>query len=144
MKKIKVNLKKRSYDILIGKGTLSSLKAVLKELKLGKVAIVVTNRTIYRLYGPLLKRRFKGSGLEVHFELLADSERSKSAKGCIHLIERFANLDQGKGIFVVAFGGGVIGDLAGFTHLLTVFFCGASGYFLIEFLGTLEMVFLLT
>lgn len=53
-------------------------------------------------------------GLEVHFAEVPDSEESKSNSECINLIERFADLDKGKGIFVIAFGGGVIGDLAGF------------------------------
>lgn len=115
MKKIKVNLGKRSYQILIGAGVLSNLKNALKELKLGKVAVVVTNPTINRLYGSLLKDALKNSGLEVNFVEVPDSEESKSANECISLIEKFANLDKGKGIFVIAFGGGVVGDLAGFA-----------------------------
>ncbi len=115
MKKVKVNLGKRSYEVLIGEGTLSKLKSVLKELKLGKVAIVVTNPTINRLHGSLMKDALKNSGLEVYFTEVPDTEESKSASECINLTERFADLDKGKGVFVIAFGGGVIGDLAGFA-----------------------------
>lgn len=114
MKKIKVNLGKRSYDILIGSGALSRLKGELKKLKLGKVAIVVTNPTINRLYGSLLKKTLEIPGLEVYFEEVPDSEESKSITEFTNLVTRFADLDRGKGIFVIAFGGGVIGDLAGF------------------------------
>ncbi|MCQ9208688.1 MAG: 3-dehydroquinate synthase [Omnitrophica bacterium] len=114
MKKVKVNLGKRSYRIIIGVGVLSQLKTELKKLKLGKLAIVVTNPTINRLYGPLLQKTLKGSPVELHIEEVPDSEESKSAQQCIDLIERFADLDRGRGLFVIAFGGGVIGDLAGF------------------------------
>jgi len=115
MKKIKVNLGKRSYDILIGEGVLSKLENRVKGLGLAKVAVVVTNPTINRLYGPLLKDALKNSGLEIHFAEVPDSEESKSSAECINLIEKFAGLDKGRGIFVIAFGGGVIGDLAGFA-----------------------------
>ena len=113
-KKIKVDLGKRSYDILIGSGICSKLKGILKRLKPPKVAIVVTNPTINQFYGSLIKESLKDPQLIVHIEEVADSEESKSARVCINLIERFANLDKGRGIFVIAFGGGVIGDLAGF------------------------------
>ncbi len=115
MKKVRVNLGERSYDILIGTGIISKLTGLLKKLKLGKVAVVVTNPTINQLYGPLMKEALNNSGLEVHFEEVPDSEESKSARELLNLTERFADLDKGRGIFVVAFGGGVIGDLAGFA-----------------------------
>ncbi len=115
MKKVRVNLGERSYDILIGSGILSKLKGILKRLKPGKAAIVVTNPTINQLYGPLMRGTLKDPGLEVYFEEVPDAEESKSAGVCINLIERFADLDRGKGLFVIAFGGGVIGDLAGFA-----------------------------
>lgn len=115
MKKVKVNLGKRSYWILIGAGVLFKLKKELRNLRPGKVAIVVTNPPINHLYGHLIKRALKNSGIKVHFEKVPDSEKSKSNNICMSLIERFANLDKGQGIFVIAFGGGVIGDLAGFA-----------------------------
>lgn len=115
MKKVKVNLGERSYQILIGAGVLFKLKGALRELRPGKAAIVVTNPTIKRLYGSLMVKALKGSGLEVYFEQVPDSEKSKSTSECTNLIEKFAGLDRGKGVFVIAFGGGVIGDLAGFA-----------------------------
>ncbi len=114
MKRIKVDLKERSYEILIGTGVLSKLENALKKLKLGKVAIVVSNPTVNRLHGNLLSEALKGLGLGLYFEEVPDTEESKSSKQCLKLVERFADLDKGRGIFVIAFGGGVIGDLAGF------------------------------
>ena len=114
MKTLKVNLGQRSYRVLIGRGILSKLKGELQKLKLGQVAIVVTNPTIYKLYGSLIKQALKGLNSEVHFEQVPDTEESKSVTECTNLITRFADLDRGKGVFVLALGGGVIGDLAGF------------------------------
>jgi len=114
IKKIKVNLKNKSYDILIGSGALSKLKGELKKLKLGKVAAVITNPKINRLHGPALKKALKDSGLEVHFIQVPDTEKSKSSTECINVVKQLANLDKGKDLFIIAFGGGVVGDLAGF------------------------------
>ncbi|UCB57396.1 MAG: 3-dehydroquinate synthase [Candidatus Omnitrophota bacterium] len=114
MKKLKVNLGERSYSIIIGKGCLTKLKGIVKKLKLGKVIAVVTNPTINRLHGALMQKALRGSAAEVHFVEVPDSEESKSAQVCISLIERFAELDRGKGLSLIAFGGGVIGDLTGF------------------------------
>lgn len=115
MKKVKVALEKRSYEILIGEGIFSNLRNLLAKARFGQVAIVVTNPTINNLYGFLIKDVLKNIRLEVYIEEVPDTEGSKSARECIGLIERFANLDRGKGVFVIAFGGGVIGDLAGFA-----------------------------
>ncbi|MBN3038837.1 MAG: 3-dehydroquinate synthase [Candidatus Omnitrophica bacterium] len=114
MKRVRVGLGKRSYDILIGNGILKALKSELKKLKLGKVAVIVTNPTIGRLYGHKIKQALKGCGYEINLLEVPDSEESKSFKECIYLVNKFAKMDKGRGIFVIALGGGVIGDLAGF------------------------------
>lgn len=114
MKKVKVKLGKRSYEILIGKGAVSRLKSYLKRLKLGQVAVVVTNPTINDLHGSRMQKALHGSRLRTHFVEVKDAEASKSAASGIALIKKLADFDQGRGVFVIAFGGGVVGDLAGF------------------------------
>ena len=115
MKKIKVELGKRSYDILIGNNIIWQLKKQLKRMQLGRAAIIVTNHTINSLYGTLMRRAMQGLNAQLYFEEVPDSEESKSTEQGIRLIEKFASLDKGRGVFVIAFGGGVIGDLAGFA-----------------------------
>ncbi len=114
MKKIKLHLQKRSYEILIGAGTLKHLGPAIKKLKLGQRAVVVTNPQINQLHGKALKAALDSCAIETYFLEVPNAEESKSAKQCLALIERFVQIDQGKGLFVIAFGGGVIGDLAGF------------------------------
>ncbi|MEA3305458.1 MAG: 3-dehydroquinate synthase, partial [Candidatus Omnitrophota bacterium] len=53
--------------------------------------------------------------ISTHFEIVPDSESSKSGKIYSGLINKIAGLDKGKRPFIIAFGGGVIGDLAGFV-----------------------------
>jgi 3-dehydroquinate synthase len=62
-----------------------------------------------------MTKTLQKSGLEIYFIKVPDTEKSKSFYQCSQLIKKFAFLDRGKGIFIIAFGGGVIGDLAGFA-----------------------------
>ncbi|MCM8790286.1 MAG: 3-dehydroquinate synthase [Candidatus Omnitrophica bacterium] len=115
MKKVRVSLGERSYDILIGSGLLRNCGAFLKRLDLGKDTIVVTNSRLLRLYGKTISRSLLNSGFSVHFETVPDSEKAKSAEVAIRLLSRIAKYDVRRRIFIIAFGGGVVGDLAGFV-----------------------------
>ncbi len=114
MKSVRVNLGKRSYDVVVGDNCLSSLGKLLKRLDIGKDAVVITNSVIFSLYGRKLKRSLERAGLSVRFEKVPDTEKAKSHRQFIHLIGRIASFDKKRQIFIVAFGGGVVGDLAGF------------------------------
>lgn len=115
MIKIKVHLRDRSYDIVIGDGLLKKAGAILKKLNVGRDAVVVTNGRLLRLYGRPLEKSLTKCGLTVHFEIVPDSEKAKSAAIATRLIDRISKHDKRKSIFIIAFGGGVVGDLAGFV-----------------------------
>ena len=115
MKKIEVSLKGRSYDILIGRGLLERCGALLKGLRIGRDAVVITNRRLSLLYGKAVRQSLKRASLSVRFELVPNSEKAKSAKIAAALINRISAYDKSKSVFIAAFGGGVVGDLAGFV-----------------------------
>jgi len=115
MRKIRLRLKDRSYDILIGRGLLKRLGLFVKKLNLGKDAVVVTNVRIMRLYGNALKLSFRKAGITVRFLTVPDSEKAKSVGVMAGLLDRISRYDRNRKIFLVAFGGGVIGDLTGFV-----------------------------
>ena len=115
MKKIEVSLKGRSYDILIGRGLLERCGALLKGLRIGRDAVVITNRRLSLLYGKAVRQSLKRAGLSVRFELVPDSEKAKSTKIATAVINRISAYDKSKSVFIAAFGGGVVGDLAGFV-----------------------------
>lgn len=115
MKTIAVSLKENPYKILIGADTLSALGRHIKLLNIGKDAIVITTAGIKRLHGKTLTESLKRHGFTVKEFMVPDGEQSKSAKVAIDLIEKIASYDVFKKVFIVAFGGGVIGDLAGFV-----------------------------
>lgn len=116
MKKIRVKLGKRSYDIVVSNGRIDMLGRTLKELRLGKDTIVVTNQKIKRLLGDRVKKSLNLSGFAVRFEVVPDSEKAKSERYCLRLLNNISRFDNSRRrIVIIALGGGVIGDLAGFV-----------------------------
>ncbi|MFA5145847.1 MAG: 3-dehydroquinate synthase [Candidatus Omnitrophota bacterium] len=115
MKKIQLSLPGRSYDILIGRGLTYDCGAAIRGLRIGRDAVVVTNERLFALYGKAIRASLRRAGLSVHFELVPDSERAKSAKVVFGLINDISTYDKDRTLFLVAFGGGVVGDVAGFA-----------------------------
>lgn len=115
MKSLKVDLKRRSYDIVVGSGIMSFLGRYISKLDLGLDAYVITNAYIKNRYGDILLKILKEAGFEARFKLVPDREESKSIEMSSLLIRDIARYDKKRRIFIIAFGGGVIGDLAGFV-----------------------------
>jgi 3-dehydroquinate synthase len=115
MHTLKLKLKKQSYDIIIGSDILRCLGKYIQKLDIGKDAYVITNTFLKNKYGNQLKRGLVKSGFTVRFKTVPDTEKSKSIETATSLIKDITAYDKKKKVFVVAFGGGVIGDLAGFT-----------------------------
>lgn len=116
MKIIKVELASRSYNILVGHNIIYQAAAYLKNLDIGCDGYVVTNPNIKKRYGSLLGNALKKAGFKLKFMLVADTEKAKSIECASSVIKGLAGFDKrGRRIFVVAFGGGVVGDLAGFV-----------------------------
>lgn len=115
MYKLKVNLGKRSYKIVIGSGIFYQFGAYLKKLDIGTDAFIITNDFLKNKYGAKLSKVLSGNGFNYRFKLVADSEKSKSIETAGRVIKELARFDQKKKVFIMAFGGGVVGDLAGFV-----------------------------
>jgi 3-dehydroquinate synthase len=115
MKRIRVPLGDRSYDIVIGRGVINNCGKELARLDIGKDAVVVTNARVKGLHGKTLRRSLEKSGFSVRFEIVPDSEKAKSISVVSRLLDRLNGYAPGKSVFLAAFGGGVIGDLTGFA-----------------------------
>ena len=115
MKKIRINLKKRTYDILVCYNKINELGGLIKKLHIGTDAVIITNAAIKRLFGNKVKRSLVSNGFNVRFETVPDSEKAQSEKQCVKLLNTISRFDgTRKRVFIIALGGGVIGDLAGF------------------------------
>jgi 3-dehydroquinate synthase len=110
---IPVDLGARSYTIAIGHGLLSSIPDLLSPLK-GRRFVIVSNRRVFSLHGARLEKALRRLG-PVERVLIPDGERYKSIPTLSDVLDGLlkAGLDR-KGV-VVAFGGGVVGDVAGFA-----------------------------
>lgn len=115
MRKVKVNLGKRSYDIIIGKLILKRLVGYLQKLNIGSDAYIITNALLKDKYGVTLSRVLLKAGFNCRFKIILDSEKSKSLESAGRVIKDLAKFDQKRKVFIIAFGGGVVGDLAGFV-----------------------------
>lgn len=114
MRMVRVNLKERSYDIVIAKNSISKLGSFIKKLDLGDSALIVTNQFVKNKFGSTLERELKRIYLPFKFFIAPDSEKAKSFKELIKLLNSTASYGREKRLFLIAFGGGVIGDLTGF------------------------------
>lgn len=114
MKTVDVKLNDR-YQIAIGHNTLGKLGAAIKTLDIGQDAVVITNPGIRRRHGQALSSGLKKAGMSVKFLDVPDGEQSKSAGMALGLIDMIAPYAINRKVFIIAFGGGVIGDLAGFV-----------------------------
>ena len=112
---IHVHLKANAYDIVIGHNILPHLGKRLNSLGLGENCVVITNPVVQRLHGRALLAGLKKSGIRAKVIAVPAGERAKSAAVANRVIERVARQGGRKKIFIIAFGGGVIGDLAGYV-----------------------------
>jgi len=115
VKLIKVRLKEKGYNIVVGNKIIGSFGNLLNELDCGDNAVIVTNPYIKKRWGKRVSALLKKSGIGVKFEEIADTEKSKSIETAFNLLNRIAGEGKSKRQFIIAFGGGVVGDLAGFV-----------------------------
>ena len=110
---VKVELGARSYDVLIGQGLLARAGELIAPFAKAKRVFIVTDQNVARLHRPELVASLDAAGIQNWTITLTPGERSKSFEGlellCRHLLQ--AGIERSD--LIVAFGGGVIGDLAG-------------------------------
>lgn len=111
MENIKVNLGIRSYDIKIGKGILQETD--FREFGASKYAII-TDSNVRNLYGEELLKFIKDQGLEAELFDFPAGENSKNWEMAGKIGRELAQKEFNKDSMIIALGGGVVGDLAGF------------------------------
>lgn len=87
----------------------------LNKLDIGCDAYVITNMAIKNRYGQLLNKSLKKTSFSIRYKLVPDTEKSKSINTVFSIISDLSKYDRKKQTFIIALGGGVIGDLAGFV-----------------------------
>ena len=114
MPRIQVPLGDRSYEVLIGPRLLPSLGERCRKLNLGRRCLVVTDENVKKIAAKTAKKSLRDAGFEVTVHSIPPGEGSKNLKQLQLGYRQMAELQLERGSFVVALGGGVVGDLAGF------------------------------
>jgi 3-dehydroquinate synthase len=112
--RITVNLESRSYDILVGAGLVAEAGKLLKPLARGPLP-VVTDANVAALHLIPLVESLRANGIEAHEIVLDPGEGAKSFRVFERLCSALLATGVDRGGLIVAFGGGVIGDLTGFA-----------------------------
>jgi len=115
MRKIEVGLGERAYPVLIGQGQIARAGELIAPLLKHPRTVIVTDETVARLHGERLTGALAAAGLDVSVIAIPPGEESKSFAGLADLSDRLLALGLDRGDVIVAFGGGVVGDLAGFA-----------------------------
>lgn len=114
--KVEVGLGDRAYDILVGAGLLGETGALAaRVLPAPRKSVVITDKKIGGLYGKTLVASLKGAGYEVSVIEVPVGERYKSLSVAGGLYGRLLELEADRTTLIAALGGGVVGDLTGFT-----------------------------
>jgi 3-dehydroquinate synthase len=112
---ITVGLNDRSYPIVFGVNTLSLLGSQCADLKLGQRVAVVTNPTVGSWYFDPVRESLVSAGFSVFKIEIPDGEEYKNSKTLNSIYDHLIDFGLDRGSFLVALGGGVIGDMAGYA-----------------------------
>ncbi|KAB2912536.1 MAG: 3-dehydroquinate synthase [Hyphomicrobiaceae bacterium] len=116
--KVAVALGARSYDVLIGPGLIAQAGDLI-QARLGNARCgIVTDANVAQHHLATLQATLQARGLLAGIEILPPGEATKSFTALADLCERLLEMGLERGDLVVALGGGVIGDLAGFAASL--------------------------
>jgi 3-dehydroquinate synthase len=114
-KTVNVSLGERSYVIEIGAGLLDRVGELARRVVRGTNCLVVTDATVGALYANRCAEALAGAGLTVGRCVVPAGEGSKDGQWLFHIFDKAIEQGLDRHSFMVALGGGVVGDLAGFA-----------------------------
>ncbi|MET3912704.1 3-dehydroquinate synthase [Bradyrhizobium sp. S3.3.6] len=112
---VDVALENRAYDIVIGRGVLSSLGERVAALRPGVRTAVVTDRTVAKYWLEPTEASLAAAGIPTSRVVVEEGEISKTYAGLQKVSEALIAAKIERNDLVIALGGGVVGDLAGFA-----------------------------
>ncbi len=115
MTTVQVELENRSYPIYIDRGAISQLPTVLKELGASGSVAICTDSNVGNLHGDAILSAVREAGVQPVMCMTPAGEQSKRFANVESFIGRFLKAGLDRSSIVVAFGGGVVGDMAAFS-----------------------------
>lgn len=115
MRKIRVNLGRRSYNIYIGYNIIKEISSLIHPSILKNPILIVTNEKINKLAGKNLLAALGEAKNRIYIKEVPDSERAKSFKTYNNIISAISKIGRKTKPAIFALGGGVVGDVSGFV-----------------------------
>ena len=115
MEKIRVELGERSYDVCMGSDILDGLGDNLKIFGLSPKICLVSNPTVFPLYGERVSDSVKKAGFNLLTVIVPDGEGYKDLLRVQHIYNELLKYKLDRSSALIALGGGVIGDITGFA-----------------------------
>ena len=103
------------YPLKIEKGLLNHLAEEIKSVYKNKKIAIVTDAHVQALYGERVVEQLEAAGYELTVIVLEPGEQSKSLENLQHIFSELIAFGLSRSDLMLALGGGVIGDLAGFA-----------------------------
>lgn len=114
MKSLRVNVGD-GYDILIERGILSDCSKYIKNITNASKICLISDSNIFPIYGKAVSSQLSSAGYEVFEFIFPAGEGSKTTASVVSMVEFMAQNELTRNDIVVALGGGVTGDMAGFA-----------------------------
>ena len=115
MIEIKVDIENNPYRIIIGEKAIEQNALMIAEKCLNSKVMIISDNTVWDIHGEYLKSALENNGLSTKTVCVDEGEESKSIEMLTRLYSEFFNFGLTRNDPVIAFGGGVVGDLAGFA-----------------------------
>ena len=112
---LKVKTDSGEYEVLIRKGASSDIGKKLKQIARGNKTAIITDDVVMPLYSDSIIGELSGCGFETCVYVLPHGEASKNGREYLKILEFLAESGLDRRDTVVALGGGVVGDIAGFA-----------------------------
>lgn len=114
MPTISLSLGSRSYDVHAANDLLDGVGYACSRLRLQGRAAIITDSCVYPLYGSRVQDSLEDAGFSTSVHVFEAGEQSKNLSTVETLVDEMAQAGHDRSSFVVALGGGVAGDMAGF------------------------------
>ncbi|XAZ23158.1 3-dehydroquinate synthase [Sinorhizobium sp. B11] len=115
VRKVHVPLGERAYDIMIGPGLIAGAGAEIASRLKGRKAAIITDEHVAPLYLDALEASLNAAGIASAAVVLPAGEKTKSFEHLINVCDKVLEARVERNDYVIALGGGVIGDLSGFA-----------------------------
>ena len=115
MKTIKLKNKHINYSILIGNGIYKSTGSILKKYLINKRVFIICDLVVFNLYKNNLSTSLKRSKIQAIFIPIKVNEKKKNISTVSKLSSKLLSFNIDRKDTIIAFGGGILGDIVGFT-----------------------------